>query len=219
MNTRFGGHRHSRSSKRKIAKAMKKNGSKTSAWMRRYWRELRKNPKEYQRILTCCSVNSKKGWTPERHKQHQRELKRRAHDPKFIKTRIKSLQTKSHRLKQSLNMKRRWEDPEFRKSMLCVIRKVVSSQTSGVQMFIFRSLRSRGYKGIRLNFPVSGKFADIAFPKQKVAIELDGWLHKDRKESDRRRDRLFKSLGWRVRRFPACRKSLGQIPKYLERAL
>jgi hypothetical protein len=160
------------------------------------------------------------GWSkPLRRSRHFRMMKRRNRNPRFIKIRKRSLQTSSFREKRSRFMKRQWKDKTYREGMIRVIKKVVSSQTSGIQISIFRSLCRRGFKGVRLNFPVSSRFADIAFPKAKIAIELDGWLHAERKKSDRKRDRLFSSLGWQVKRFPARWRSLIKILSFLEEKL
>jgi len=38
-------------------------------------------------------------------------------------------------------------------------------------------LRETGITGWRTNYPVGGYKVDVAFPRQKVAIEVDGWAH------------------------------------------
>lgn len=50
----------------------------------------------------------------------------------------------------------------------------------------FFMIRNRGY------------FLDFFFPKRMVAVEIDGSSHKSRKDTDRRRDADFRSIGIRT---------------------
>ena len=43
-----------------------------------------------------------------------------------------------------------------------------------------------------------GDFLDFFFPKRMVAVEIDGSSHKSRKDTDRRRDADFRSIGIRT---------------------
>lgn len=65
-------------------------------------------------------------------------------------------------------------------------------------------LRDGGITGWRTNYPVGGYKVDVAFPDEKVAIEVDGWaFHSDAEVfvSDRKRQNAISLLGWKVLRF------------------
>jgi very-short-patch-repair endonuclease len=65
-------------------------------------------------------------------------------------------------------------------------------------------LRAAGITGWKTNYPVGGYKIDVAFPKQKVAIETDGWaFHNDPEVfvKDRQRQNKISLLGWQVLRF------------------
>lgn len=71
-----------------------------------------------------------------------------------------------------------------------------------------RLLRKAGITGWLTNYPVVDAagiyYIDIAFPRQKLAIEIDGRLHEDdlgQFESDRWRQNALVLQGWRVLRF------------------
>lgn len=65
-------------------------------------------------------------------------------------------------------------------------------------------LRSAGITGWHSNFPVGRYIVDFAFPKQRVAIEIDGWaFHSDHTafQNDRVRQNRLALQGWQVLRF------------------
>jgi very-short-patch-repair endonuclease len=65
-------------------------------------------------------------------------------------------------------------------------------------------LREAGITGWRTNYPVGGYKVDVAFPRQKVAIEVDGWAHHSDSgdfHHDRVRQNNISLLGWQVLRF------------------
>ena len=65
-------------------------------------------------------------------------------------------------------------------------------------------LESAGIAGWQANFAVSGYVVDIAFPRQRVAIEIDGWaFHSDQTafQNDRVRQNRLALQGWQVLRF------------------
>jgi very-short-patch-repair endonuclease len=71
-----------------------------------------------------------------------------------------------------------------------------------------RLLREAGIVGWQSNYPVPGPdhrfFLDVAFPRQKVVLEIDGRLHQTDAalfESDRWRQNWLVLSGWRVLRF------------------
>jgi very-short-patch-repair endonuclease len=75
---------------------------------------------------------------------------------------------------------------------------------SEAERLLVKLLREAGITGWRTNYPVGGYKVDVAFPKQKVAIEVDGLAHHSDSEdfhSDRVRQNNIVLLGWQVLRF------------------
>ena len=69
---------------------------------------------------------------------------------------------------------------------------------------MIRLLRAAKITGWKANYPVSGYVVDIAFPAEKIAIEVDGWaFHVDRAtfQRDRERQNHISLNGWQVLRF------------------
>ena len=69
---------------------------------------------------------------------------------------------------------------------------------------MIRLLKAAGVTGWRANYPLAGYRIDVAFTKQKVAIEVDGWaFHSDQEnfQIDRERQNNIALLGWQVLRF------------------
>lgn len=67
-----------------------------------------------------------------------------------------------------------------------------------------RLLRAAKVTGWKANYPVRGYVVDIAFPKEKIAIEVDGWaFHVDQAtfQRDRRRQNHISLDGWQILRF------------------
>jgi len=85
------------------------------------------------------------------------------------------------------------DDPEFQKLV-----HESHKYPSAIQISIFKSLCARRCKGIRLEHVVSRYSVDIAHPKKKIAVEVDGkYWHRD-KSKERTRDRCLRKLGWKV---------------------
>jgi very-short-patch-repair endonuclease len=75
---------------------------------------------------------------------------------------------------------------------------------SEAERLLVKLLRDNGITGWKTNYPVGGYKVDVAFPKQKVAIEVDGWaFHSDPEvfAKDRKRQNAIALLGWQVLRF------------------
>jgi very-short-patch-repair endonuclease len=75
---------------------------------------------------------------------------------------------------------------------------------SEAERLLVKLLRDNGITGWKANYPLSGYKIDVAFPKQKVAIETDGWaFHSswDDFQNDRERQNKIALLGWQVLRF------------------
>lgn len=65
-------------------------------------------------------------------------------------------------------------------------------------------LRAGGFAGWHANYRVGPYVVDIAFPAQRVAIEIDGWaFHSDEQtfQNDRARQNKLALKGWQVLRF------------------
>lgn len=75
---------------------------------------------------------------------------------------------------------------------------------SEAERLLVKLLREAGITGWRTNYPIGGYKVDVGFPKQKVAIEADGWaFHSDAEVfvGDRQRQNHIALLGWKVLRF------------------
>jgi very-short-patch-repair endonuclease len=75
---------------------------------------------------------------------------------------------------------------------------------SEAERLLVKLLREAGIKGWRTNYPVGGYKVDVAFPKLRVAIEVDGWAFHSDPEAfaiDRKRQNAISLLGWQVLRF------------------
>lgn len=77
------------------------------------------------------------------------------------------------------------------------------AQSEAERLFI-RLLKQAGITGWRANYPVGGYVVDVAFPRQKVAVEIDGFAFhtsSDDFHRDRLRQNSIALLGWQVLRF------------------
>ncbi|MGH3823227.1 MAG: endonuclease domain-containing protein [Pseudonocardiaceae bacterium] len=75
---------------------------------------------------------------------------------------------------------------------------------SHAERLLIRLLRGAGITGWELGYPVQDYLVDLAFPLQRVAIEVDGWawhVDADRFIDDRRRQNTLVNLHWTVLRF------------------
>ncbi len=75
---------------------------------------------------------------------------------------------------------------------------------SAAERLLIRLLKAARITGWRANYPVAGYRADVGFPKQKLAIEVDGFaFHSDSEDFhiDRKRQNAIALAGWQVLRF------------------
>ena len=75
---------------------------------------------------------------------------------------------------------------------------------SEAERLLIRILRGAKIYGWKANYPVCGYIVDVAFPDQKIAIEVDGWaFHSDQStfQNDRKRQNRIALNGWQVLRF------------------
>jgi very-short-patch-repair endonuclease len=87
-------------------------------------------------------------------------------------------------------------------------RRLLQAASSGArseaERLLVKLLHDAGTRGWRTNYPVGGYRVDVAFVKQKVAIEVDGLAHHSNSEdfhNDRVRQNNIVLLGWQVLRF------------------
>lgn len=172
---------------RKLADARKKTGRdlgfrrKMSRVYKRRWR----NPEIRRKMV----YGIKKVW---------RDPKYRA---KLLKAIRRLWQDPKYRAKQSKAMRRRWRDPKFAKKIIEGNLSLARAKPSKAQIKVFKELCASGIKGLKIDFLVSRFLLDIADPVAKRCAETDGpYWHRNRKKSDRRRDRILRSLGWKVMR-------------------
>jgi len=84
------------------------------------------------------------------------------------------------------------------------LREASDGARSEAERLLVRQLRAAKISGWKANYPVCGYVVDIAFPHQKVAIEVDGWaFHSDQKafQRDRNRQNVISLNGWKILRF------------------
>ena len=75
---------------------------------------------------------------------------------------------------------------------------------SEAERLLVKLLRDNGMTGWKANYPLGGYKIDVAFPNQRVAIEVDGWAFHSDPEAfaiDRKRQNAIALLGWQVLRF------------------
>lgn len=75
---------------------------------------------------------------------------------------------------------------------------------SAAERLVVKHLRAAGITGWVLGHPFGPYLIDLAFPRAKVAVEIDGWawhVDKDRFVNDRRKQNALVRAGWTVLRF------------------
>jgi very-short-patch-repair endonuclease len=85
-----------------------------------------------------------------------------------------------------------------------LLREASDGARSEAERLLIRLLRAAKISGWKANYPVCGYVVDVAFPKQRLAIEVDGWaFHSDQKtfQRDRNRQNTISLNGWQVLRF------------------
>lgn len=90
--------------------------------------------------------------------------------------------------------------PEARR----MLRAASSGARSEAERLVVRLLHSAGITGWHANYGCGPYRLDIAFPRQRVAIEIDGWaFHSDQQtfQQDRTRQNWLMLRGWQVLRF------------------
>lgn len=108
-----------------------------------------------------------------------------------------------------------------------LLRAAADRSASTMERHLVRLLRSAGLTGWVLNLEVGPYLIDVAFPDQRVAVELDGWAwHSDQERfrRDRRKGNELTLAGWTVLRITwhdleyAPGRVLAELRHALERA-
>ena len=106
-----------------------------------------------------------------------------------------------HRLWQAhLRNKGRYGSPAARR----LLQAAADNAHSEAERILHRLLKAARITGWKANYPVAGYKVDVGFPKQKVAIEVDGFaFHSDSEDfhQDRKRQNAIALAGWQVLRF------------------
>lgn len=85
-----------------------------------------------------------------------------------------------------------------------LLRAAADHAASEAERVAVKLLRSAGITGWVLGHQLAGYTLDIAFPQQRIAIEIDGWawhVAPDRFHRDRKRQNTLVLAGWTVLRF------------------
>jgi len=99
-----------------------------------------------------------------------------------------------------LSNKGRYGSPTARR----LLQAASDGARSEAERLLVKLLRDNDMTGWKTNYPVGGYKVDVAFPRQKVAIEADGWAFHTNQEdfqNDRERQNKIMLLGWQVLRF------------------
>jgi very-short-patch-repair endonuclease len=91
------------------------------------------------------------------------------------------------------------------------------SLTPSGEAALWHALRGRQLGvAFRRQVVIGGAFiADFAAPAARLAVEVDGGYHTERRVADARRDRKLRRLGWRVLRLEA-RLVVERLPEALD---
>lgn len=85
-----------------------------------------------------------------------------------------------------------------------ILEAAAGGARSEAERLVIQLLRGAGIDGWQANFPIGPYVIDIAFPGERVAIEIDGWaFHSDHEafQKDRKRQNWIALHGWQVLRF------------------
>ena len=99
-----------------------------------------------------------------------------------------------------LRNKGRWGSPAAR----LLLQVASEGARSEAERLLIRLLKTARITGWRPNYPLAGYRIDVAFPNQRVAVEVDGWaFHSEQEDfqNDRERQNNIALLGWQVLRF------------------
>jgi very-short-patch-repair endonuclease len=95
------------------------------------------------------------------------------------------------------------ENSHYNKKLKALSRKLRNNSTPGeIKLWteVLRAKKMRGYQFLR-QYAIDNYIADFACRKLKLIIELDGYSHEFKYESDQQRDQRLKELGYSIIRF------------------
>lgn len=84
--------------------------------------------------------------------------------------------------------------------LLRKIREQKREYGSPIEEMLGKELEALGLS-FRIQEPIGPYFADIYFPDQKLVIECDGKVHRERRSYDLQRDKYMRERGYSVLRF------------------
>jgi hypothetical protein len=103
-------------------------------------------------------------------------------------------------------LNRLWKDPEFSRKVLTEFLPLGRKRPSKPQISVLKALCKLIGRGWRLDLPVCQYLLDVANPKLKIAVEMDGeYWHRVNKTDYPKRDRFLRKRGWKTKRFPSSR--------------
>lgn len=189
-----------RKSIRQLRKIQRSNVGKK--WPKSFGKKISKSLKKYfsnPRNIKKHSLRTKKLWAKE---SFRRKVIKGQNTPEANRGRIKAIKKTNKIL---------WNDPNF-VARITKARKTsrrVKTGTFGpskIHLSIFRYLCRKGIRGLRIEYQIPPYLIDIAIPKKKVAIEVDGKFWHNNKKKEKRRDKFLRHLGWKVVHVPASKK-------------
>jgi hypothetical protein len=168
----------------------------------------------------CCSVACasklkwEKGSTRERYTESMKKHNRSQIMKDIHKRNPNLSKMSSQRMKENNPMKNIESVEKMRKKLAgrtflsrggngkLTPQQILLHQMLGDEWIMELPIPTREYKGTEKSLPFCYK-VDIAHPKQKVIIEIDGKSHKTEKWKflDKRKTNILTSLGWKVLRF------------------
>jgi len=112
---------------------------------------------------------------------------------------------------------------QSKKQIKILLARQLRKKQTGAEYVMWEALRSRkiGAK-FRRQHPIKGFIVDFYCPERRLAIEVDGRIHKKQVAYDKMRENIIKSVGVNILRFSNTEavfktaKVINSIKKYLD---